>query len=62
MAHGVELAPQGHVVGLVLGMISSMAILYALGLGLGELINRYVPYGRKIMAGLAAIVAVIGLT
>ena len=31
-------------------------------LGLGELINRYVPYGRKIMAGLAAIVAVIGLT
>ncbi|NOZ97029.1 MAG: urease accessory protein, partial [Gammaproteobacteria bacterium] len=62
MAHGVELAPQGHVVGLVLGMISGMAILYAVGLGLGALINRYVPYGRKIMAGLAAIVAVIGLT
>ncbi len=62
MAHGVELAPQGHVVGLVLGMICGMAILYALGLGLGALINRYVPYGRKIMAGLAAIVAVIGLT
>ncbi|MBJ9985434.1 HupE/UreJ family protein [Acinetobacter sp. S40] len=62
IAHGVELAPQGHTVGLVLGMISGMTILYVMGLGLGEFIRRYVPYGRKIMAGLAAIVAVVGLT
>lgn len=62
MAHGVELAPQGHVVGLILGMICGMAILYAVGLGLGEFIRRYVPYGRKIMAGLAAMIAIIGLS
>ncbi|MCU4413942.1 HupE/UreJ family protein [Acinetobacter sp. WU_MDCI_Axc73] len=62
IAHGVELAPQGHVMGLITGMICGMTTLYIMGLGLGEFINRYVPYGRKMMAGLAAMVAVIGLT
>ena len=62
MAHGVELAPQGHVIGLVAGMVCGMAILYIVGLGLGAFIDRYVPYGRKMMASLAAVVAVIGLS
>ena len=61
IAHGAELAPQGHVLGLLVGMVCGMAILYAVGLVLGAMISRYVPYGRKIMAGLAAIVAIIGL-
>lgn len=62
MAHGVELAPQGHVIGLVAGMVCGMSVLYSGGLGLGYLIQHYVPYGRKVLSGIAAIVAVIGLS
>lgn len=61
IAHGVELAPQGYVIALVIGMICGMGVLYAVGLALGALIQRHIPYGRKVISGAAAVVAVIGL-
>lgn len=62
IAHGVELAPQGHIIALVTGMVCGMCVLYISGLGLGYLIQHYVPYGRKVLSGLAALVAIIGLS
>jgi urease accessory protein len=32
-----------------------------MGLGLGAFVKKYVPYGKQIIGGLAAVVAVIGL-
>lgn len=62
IAHGVELAHAGHIVALVMGMVTGMALIYCCGLALGALFTRYVPYGKKIMGTCAAIVAVIGLS
>jgi len=62
VAHGVELAHSGHVVALVIGMVSAMALIYCGGLALGAALTRYVPYGKKIVGACAAVVAVIGLS
>ncbi len=62
VAHGVELAHAGHIVALVTGMVTGMALIYCAGLALGAIFTRYVPYGKKIMGTCAAIVAVIGLS
>lgn len=62
VAHGVELAHAGHIVALVTGMVTGMALIYCAGLALGAVFTRYVPYGKKIMGTCAAIVAVIGLS
>ncbi|QXA06248.1 HupE/UreJ family protein [Acinetobacter pittii] len=62
IAHGVELAHSGHIVALVIGMISAMALIYCGGLALGAALTRYVPYGKKIVGACAAVVAVIGLS
>ena len=61
VAHGAELGQSGHASLLILGMISAMALIYTVGLGIGALIKKYVPYGKQIIGGLAAIIAVIGL-
>jgi urease accessory protein len=61
VAHGVELGAGGHVVQQVMGMITAMGIIYAGGLVLGLLIAKYVPHGKKIIATLTALVAIIGL-
>ncbi|WP_179998690.1 HupE/UreJ family protein [Acinetobacter sp. YH12239] len=60
-AHGAELAMNGNVGVQILGMITAMAMIYALGLGLGALMVKFVPQGKKIVGVLAALVAVIGL-
>lgn len=60
-AHGSELAMNGNVAVQILGMISAMALIYLAGLALGALIVKFVPQGKKILAAIAAIVAVIGL-
>ena len=62
IAHGVELAHAGHVVALVAGMVTAMALIYVGGLALGAVLTRYVPYGKKIVGACAAIVAVISLS
>lgn len=62
VAHGAELGVNGNVAVQILGIISAMAIIYALGLAMGALISKYVPQGKKIIGAVAAIVAVIGLT
>lgn len=62
MAHGAELGQSGQVVALVLGMVAAMSSIYVLGLGLGALVQKYVPYGNKIVGGLAAVVAIIGFS
>jgi len=62
IAHGNELGHSGHIAGLVSGMIIAMSLIYIAGLGLGALIIRYIPYGKKIVGACAAIVALIGLT
>ena len=61
VAHGTELGQSGHASLLILGMISAMVVIYVGGLGLGALLQKYVPYGKQIVGVLAAIVAVIGL-
>jgi urease accessory protein len=61
MAHGVELAHAGHIVALVTGMVTGMALIYWVGLR-WVLYLRYVPYGKKIVGACAAVVAVIGLS
>ena len=61
VAHGNELGQSGHMMQLMLGMVSAMSIIYLIGLGLGALTEKYLPHGRKIIAALAAILAVIGL-
>ncbi|TCB77227.1 HupE/UreJ family protein [Acinetobacter sp. ANC 4173] len=61
MAHGIELSQSGHVMGLVLGMVVAMSCIYAVGLALGALVQKYVPNGKKIIGGIAALVALIGL-
>ena len=61
VAHGAELGVNGHVAMQILGMISAMAMIYALGLAIGALISKYVPHGKKMIGAIAAIVAVIGL-
>ncbi len=61
IAHGNELGHSGHIAGLVSGMIIAMSLIYTAGLGLGALITRYIPYGKKIVGACAAIVALIGL-
>lgn len=61
MAHGTELSQSGHVVGLVIGMVVAMSCIYASGLGLGAFVQKYVPHGKKIIGGIAALVALIGL-
>lgn len=61
VAHGNELGQSGHMLPLMLGMVSAMSIIYLTGLGLGALTEKYLPHGRKIIAALAAILAVIGL-
>ena len=60
VAHGIELANNGHVALQILGMVSAMSMLYMAGLLLGKFVIHYVPYGKKIVGTLAAIVAVIG--
>lgn len=62
MAHGVELSSRGHWAGLMLGMVTAMALLYVIGLSVGALLERYVPeQGRKIVAGVVALVGLFGL-
>jgi len=61
VAHGTELANQGHWLLQILGMLCAMSALYILGLILGKFIISYIPYGKKIVGTLAAIVAIIGL-
>lgn len=61
VAHGAELGANGNVAMQILGMISAMALIYMGGLGLGAVISKYVPNGKKIIGSIAAIVAVIGL-
>ncbi|PVZ90251.1 urease accessory protein [Serratia sp. S1B] len=62
MAHGVELSSQGHWAGLMLGMVTAMALLYAVGLAVGALLERYIPeQGRKMVAGVVALVGLFGL-
>ena len=60
-AHGAELAANGKIVQQLIGMLVAMTLIYSAGLGLGALLNRYMPQGKKILAGLAALVAVLGL-
>ena len=61
VAHGSELGQGGHVSLLIVGMVSAMALIYGAGLVLGAFVKKYVPYGKQIVGGLAAVVAVIGL-
>ncbi len=61
VAHGSELGQGGHVSLLMIGMVTAMALIYAMGLGLGAFVKKYVPYGKQIVGGLAAVVAVMGL-
>lgn len=61
IAHGTELGHSGSAALLIVGMVSAMALIYAIGLGLGAFVQKYVPYGKKIIGALAAVVAVIGL-
>lgn len=61
VAHGAELSANGNVAMQVFGMISAMALIYLGGLGLGAIISKYVPNGKKIIGAIAAIVAMIGL-
>lgn len=61
VAHGAELGQSGHASLLILGMVTAMTLIYAGGLAIGAFIKKYVPYGKKIIGTLAAIVAVIGL-
>lgn len=61
VAHGNELGQSGHMLQLMLGMVTAMSMIYVMGLGLGALTEKYLPQGRKIIAALAAILAVIGL-
>jgi len=62
VAHGSELGQGGHVSSLlIIGMVTAMALIYSMGLGLGAFVKKYVPYGKQIVGGLAAVVAVIGL-
>lgn len=61
VAHGAELAANGNVAVQILGMISAMAVIYAVGLGLGALISKHVPHGKKVLGTITAIVAGIGL-
>lgn len=60
-AHGVELAANGHIAQQLLGMLAAMAVIYSAGLALGAVIAHYIPHGKKVLAVLAAVVAVIGL-
>ena len=61
VAHGSELGQAGHVSLLIVGMVTAMALIYGIGLALGAFVKKYVPYGKQIIGGLAAVVAVIGL-
>ncbi|MEB3754119.1 HupE/UreJ family protein [Acinetobacter sp. MD2(2019)] len=62
MAHGTELGGHGHWAALMLGMVSAMAILYVLGLGLAAVLQRVLPQqGRKIVATMVAVVGFLGL-
>lgn len=61
VAHGAELGHAGHVMSLVAGMVVAMSLIYLAGLLFGKLIVEHIPYGKKIVGGLAAIVALIGL-
>ena len=61
VAHGSELGQDGHAALLILGMVVAMSSIYVMGLGLGAFVKKYVPYGKQIIGGLAAVVAVIGL-
>ena len=61
VAHGVELGHSSSFSLVVLGMLSAMALIYVVGLGLGKGIATYMPHGKKIVAGLTALVALIGL-
>jgi hypothetical protein len=48
IAHGVELAHAGHIVALVTGMVTGMALIYCAGLALGAIFTRYVPMAKKL--------------
>lgn len=61
VAHGVELASQGHLFNQMLGMISAMTVIYSCGLAVGALIVKYVPQAKKVIATVVASVAVFGL-
>ena len=62
MAHGTELSGHGHWAALMLGMVSAMTVLYAVGLGLGAMLQRFLPQqGRKIVAAIVAFVGLLGL-
>ena len=61
VAHGSELAVNGNVAVQILGMISAMAVIYTVGLGLGGVITRYIPQAKKVLGAVVATVAVFGL-
>lgn len=60
MAHGAELGQSGQVVALVLGMVTAISGIYLLGLAFGAVLHKYVPYGKKIVGALVALMAIIG--
>lgn len=60
-AHGIELGQSGHIIALTLGMVVALTIIYLFGLGIGAWLQKHIPYGKKIVGGLTAIVALIGL-
>ncbi len=58
-AHGVELGQSGHVALLMLGMLSAMSLIYITGLALATFMQKYLPYGKQIVAAITTVVAVI---
>ncbi|WP_312966413.1 HupE/UreJ family protein [Acinetobacter gerneri] len=61
VAHGAELGHSGHALALVSGMIAAMSMIYVIGLAFGHFVVQYIPYGKKIVGGLAAMIALITL-
>ena len=62
MAHGTELSGHGHWTALMLGMASAMSLLYVVGLGLGAVLQRFLPQqGRKMVAAVVAFIGLLGL-
>ena len=61
VAHGAELGQSGHFLSLALGMVTAMSLIYVAGLLFGKFIVEYIPHGKKIVGGLAAFIALIGL-
>ncbi|WP_173912517.1 HupE/UreJ family protein [Acinetobacter sp. Marseille-Q1618] len=61
VAHGAELGHSGHFLSLVSGMVAAMSLIYVAGLFFGKFIVEHIPYGKKIIGGLAVFIALIGL-